>query len=90
MKALTDETRLIRSLRLKPGHSTDVIETLSDAALFIYKLPQQTKGELHWQNATNALEAAADKPGNQDLLHGATNSMENALKTNQMLREGAG
>lgn len=87
MKAITNSTPLKHPLFLKPGHSTGVIRTIGDAALFIVKLPKEHEDRLHWVTAGACLQAADNNPDNSNLINTATISIENALKTEKMLRE---
>ena len=65
-------------------HSAE-LRTIGDAAMFIMKLPKQYDGQLHWSLAGTTLEAADRHPEDRERLQEATQAMENALATDQML-----
>ena len=85
-EALTDSRPLTRTLWLKPKCEVARIDTLSDTAIFIIKMPSAFDGLL-WQAAGAALEAAAIAQDNDDLLRYATESMAEALRTDDFLLE---
>ncbi len=55
--------------------------------MFIIKLPKEHDGRFHWRTAGANLEAADRNPGNADLLNIATRSLDNALRTENMLKD---
>jgi hypothetical protein len=85
MTALLNSTPLERPLFVRSGVLAADIRTISDAAMFIVKLPKVYDGRLHWSLAGSTLEAADRHPENADLLLTATLAMENALATERML-----
>ena len=87
MTAFTNETPLSHPLLLKPGHSSEIIRTIGDAARFIVKLPKENEKSLHWMLAGACLEAVDRHPEDPSLLDTATMSVENALVTDKMLRK---
>jgi hypothetical protein len=88
-EAITDMTPLSRSLRIRSRQRLDTedIGTLSDAAMYIMRLPQEEYHQLHWKLALSSLEAASAARTDDDLLRYATDSMANALKTDHLLIE---
>jgi hypothetical protein len=80
-------TRLEKPLAVRCGLLAADIRTISDAALFITRLPKRYDGELHWTLAGSTLEAADRHPTDAGLLKTASRAMENALKTEQMLAD---
>jgi len=80
MRNIINQAPLSRSLLLKASLGSIAITNLMEAGSFI----QQHGNEnlLHWQVAVVAVDAA-DK--DSKLIGHATSSIENALKTDQML-----
>jgi hypothetical protein len=88
-EAITDMTPLSRSLRIRSRQRLDTedINTISDAAMHIMRLPQEEYHQLHWKLVLASLEAASAAPTDDDLLHHATESMADALKTDGLMIE---
>jgi hypothetical protein len=88
-EAITDMTPLSRRLRIRSRQRLDTedIGTISDAAMYIMRLPQEEFHQLQWKLALASLEAASAAPTDDDLLRHATESMANALKTDGLLME---
>jgi hypothetical protein len=84
MEVLTNSTPLVHELHLKSGK---VVRTIGDAAMFIIKLPKERDGRFHWATAGATLEAAAKHPADAGLLKTATQSFENALRTENLLQD---
>lgn len=85
MAVQSNQTPLARPLFWRRGLRTEVLQTISDAARFITRLPREYDGRLHWRLAGATLEAADRHPEDADLLRTATLAMENALATEHML-----
>jgi len=79
-RSLTHPVAAVRS----GGLATD-IRTVSDAALFIMRLPKELGSRLHWELAGAALEAADRHPYDEDLVRMSTLAIENALARENML-----
>jgi len=85
MTADTNSTPLERPLIVRSGVLAADIRTISDAANFIRGLPKEYDGRLHWSLAGKLLEVADANPVNAEFLQLATDAMEIALATEQML-----
>jgi hypothetical protein len=79
MRNIINLMPLTKQLRAKAGDSTIVIATLQDAGSYIQNYGRPA---FHWQTAAVAIERADTNPR---LIKHATRSMENALRTDQLL-----
>ena len=84
MEALTNSTPLEHQLHLKSGKT---LRTIGEAAMFIRQLPKKLDGEFHWTTARASLEAADRNPDDVYLLKTATQFLENALRTDSLLKD---
>jgi hypothetical protein len=73
-------------LHLEPGFSTDTLSTIGEAATFIKALGIEYDRKLHWSFAGTCLVDATRRLDSWDAIRTATEAMENALKTEGMLR----
>ena len=81
MEALANSTPLKYELHLTSG---TILRTIGDAANFIKQLPKEHDGRFHWRTAGANLEAADRDIAN---LQVANESLENALRTENMLKD---
>jgi len=88
MAALFNHSPLTRPLSVRPDMLATDIRTVSDAALFIRRLPKEVGSRLHWTLAGAALEATDRHPYDENLLQISTLAMENALANENMLVTG--
>jgi hypothetical protein len=84
MEILTNTMPLTNELRLKSGK---ILRTIGDAASFISNLPKEHDDLLHWTTTGASLEAAAKHPANAALRKTATQYFENALRTENLLKD---
>jgi len=82
-----DPTPLERPLHLKPAASQiKVLATIGDAASLIAKLDEEGNADGHyWTDASSALFAANEEPGNTELLGHATDAVAEALRQDGLL-----
>jgi hypothetical protein len=80
MRNIINLAPLTKPLRIKGGYGVSTLHTLADAGAFLQRFGNE--GQLHWEVAAAALDAADKDP---KLIDHATRAMENALKTDNLL-----